>query len=352
MKTVVGLFDTYAHAEIAAHDLERIGISHEDISLLANNTTAQGDPTDDASIQSLDTETEAEKGAVAGGVAGLLIGLAALAIPGLGAVAAAGWLVTTVAGAAVGAGVGVVGALNGVGVPHEDAVTYNEGVRRGGTLLAVRAQDDQAAQVARILSADGAVNIEERAEQYRQEEVVPPAPPVPEPALNSVVIAPEPTVDVNDIDRDVETTLPVADEGVRNVEQEAEHGGVRVDYHTTERPIAEGVIVEEIAIVDEEFIIVDEYVIVKEELVEVEEPAEVDELVKVEKPVEVGELVEVEVQPSALTTDKPGVAAITHDLKPEIARRAYELYEQRGHRDGYALDDWLDAERELQSHEV
>ena len=37
MKTVVGLFDTYAHAESASHDLENAGIPHNDISLVANN---------------------------------------------------------------------------------------------------------------------------------------------------------------------------------------------------------------------------------------------------------------------------------------------------------------------------
>jgi Protein of unknown function (DUF2934) len=31
----------------------------------------------------------------------------------------------------------------------------------------------------------------------------------------------------------------------------------------------------------------------------------------------------------------------------EIARRAYELYEQRGGADGHDIDDWLLAEREL-----
>jgi hypothetical protein len=344
MKTIVGLFDTYAHAEIAAHDLERVGISHDDISLLANNTTAQLGPTDAAPIHTThhaDTETEAGKGAVAGGVTGLLLGLAAFAIPGLGAVAAAGWLMTTMAGAVVGAGIGIVGALSEVGVPHEDAVYYNEGVRRGGTLLAVRVQDNQATQVARILNADGAVNIDERAEQYRQEGFVPPAPhmfatspvappapvaaaavtnpipPAPAPpvasapelALNSPVTAPEPAVAVNNIDHGGETTLLVADEGLRGVEHEAEHGGVRVYHHTAERPVKEVVIVDE-------------------------------------------ELVEVEQQPSDLPISKAGMSATTRDLKPQTTRRAYELYEQRGHRDGHALDDWLDAERELRSNEA
>lgn len=30
-----------------------------------------------------------------------------------------------------------------------------------------------------------------------------------------------------------------------------------------------------------------------------------------------------------------------------IAKRAYELYSERGYRHGYALDDWLEAEREI-----
>ena len=37
------------------------------------------------------------------------------------------------------------------------------------------------------------------------------------------------------------------------------------------------------------------------------------------------------------------------DLHVLIAKRAYELYNERGYRHGYALDDWLDAEREILS---
>ena len=37
------------------------------------------------------------------------------------------------------------------------------------------------------------------------------------------------------------------------------------------------------------------------------------------------------------------------DLHILIAKRAYELYGERGYRHGYAIDDWLDAEREILS---
>jgi Protein of unknown function (DUF2934) len=35
------------------------------------------------------------------------------------------------------------------------------------------------------------------------------------------------------------------------------------------------------------------------------------------------------------------------DLHAHIAARAYDLYAERGHRDGCALEDWLDAEQEI-----
>ena len=37
------------------------------------------------------------------------------------------------------------------------------------------------------------------------------------------------------------------------------------------------------------------------------------------------------------------------DLHILIAKRAHELYSERGYRHGSALDDWLDAEREILS---
>lgn len=45
---------------------------------------------------------------------------------------------------------------------------------------------------------------------------------------------------------------------------------------------------------------------------------------------------------------KPSVSSCD-DLKILIAKRAYELYSERGYRYGSALDDWLEAEREILS---
>lgn len=35
------------------------------------------------------------------------------------------------------------------------------------------------------------------------------------------------------------------------------------------------------------------------------------------------------------------------DLQVRIAKRAYEIHAERGFRHGYALEDWIEAEREI-----
>ena len=39
------------------------------------------------------------------------------------------------------------------------------------------------------------------------------------------------------------------------------------------------------------------------------------------------------------------------DLQVRIAQRAYELHAERGYRQGYALEDWVEAEREILGQE-
>ena len=87
-------------------------------------------------------------GATVGGAAGLLAGLGLLAIPGLGPVVAAGWLVSTAAVAAAGGATGgIIGALSQSGIGEDDAHVYAEGVRRGGTLVTARIPDARSGAV-------------------------------------------------------------------------------------------------------------------------------------------------------------------------------------------------------------
>ena len=178
MKTVVGLFDDYNAAKSAAVEVERAGVSHNDISVLANNEAevhGRRDAIDTHGGMGHAVTKDAGVGAEIGGVLGLLAGLSLFVIPGLGFIAGAGWLAGALTGAGIGAVAGgLIGALTHVGVPATDAAYYQEGVRRGGTLIAVRAEDANAGNIAQILNRVGAVNIEERAASYRSEGFVAP----------------------------------------------------------------------------------------------------------------------------------------------------------------------------------
>src|SRR4051794_17497358 len=85
-----------------------------------------------------------------GGLAGFLVGISALVIPGIGPIVGTGILVSTLAGAGIGAVAGgLVGALVGQGVPEEDARGYEAHVKGGRILLNVQTTDGRRAQQAR-----------------------------------------------------------------------------------------------------------------------------------------------------------------------------------------------------------
>jgi hypothetical protein len=99
----------------------------------------------------------------------LLVGLGALAIPGIGPIVAAGPLVSTLAGAGIGAVAGgLVGALTSLGVPETEASYYAEGVRRGGALVTAQVPDGQVDWAMDIMDRYHPVDLEERVGHWRQ----------------------------------------------------------------------------------------------------------------------------------------------------------------------------------------
>jgi uncharacterized protein YqgC (DUF456 family) len=171
-QTVAALYDTYDSAVAAVNALEAAGIPHSDISIVSNNVDNQYGK-DRPAEAAKDAGKGAGVGAVVGGVGGLLTGLGLLAIPGVGPVVAAGWLVATAAGAATGAVVGgaaggLVGSLTGAGVPEHDAHFYAEGVRRGGTLVTARVDDARVSAAREILQRYKSVDPAVRGAAYRE----------------------------------------------------------------------------------------------------------------------------------------------------------------------------------------
>ena len=105
-------------------------------------------------------------GAAIGGILGWLVGVGALAIPGIGPLVAAGPIVAALAGAgAVGATGGLVGGLIGAGMPEIEAKRYAGRIREGGYLCSVHCDDrDWARRAKEILEATGARDVVSTAE--------------------------------------------------------------------------------------------------------------------------------------------------------------------------------------------
>ncbi len=174
-RTVTRLFDTRTQAESAVRDVEAMGIAASDLSMVSGRSAGEATR---SFAEHNDSAHDAGKGAAAGGVVGgsvgLLAGLGLLAIPGLGPVVAAGWLVSTAVGAVAGAAAGgaaggLLGGLKDAGVGEDDAHVYAEGVRRGGTLVSARAEESDAARVEQLLDAQGGVDATKRGAVYREQ---------------------------------------------------------------------------------------------------------------------------------------------------------------------------------------
>jgi hypothetical protein len=91
-----------------------------------------------------------------------------LAIPGIGAIVAAGPIAALLAGAGAGAVAGgLIGGLTDLGVDETQAEFYAEAVRRGGAVVTVRADESRVDEAERIMDRHGAYDIEDRVVQWK-----------------------------------------------------------------------------------------------------------------------------------------------------------------------------------------
>ena len=145
---VAGLFHDNASAEQAVRALRDAGFAQDTIGIAVRERDAEGNMVADASGGA--TAAGLVGGGVLGGLVGYLLGIGALAIPGIGPIVAGGILATTLAGAAIGAGAGgLIGAMTSMGIPEEEASHFNTGFERGDTLVTVRAGKLESVKVVR-----------------------------------------------------------------------------------------------------------------------------------------------------------------------------------------------------------
>jgi hypothetical protein len=174
-KAVIGTVDTRAQADSVVTQLLGAGFQNQDISVLFPDPRGE----DRVVVEKVKTgHTHAADGAIAGvgaggialGSLGLLAGIGALAIPGLGPFIAAGPIVATLSGLIAGAAVGgVAGALIGLGIPEEEARRFEKHIRGGGALIAVHVESKEEQKRAQeLLSAIGASHVGATPESARE----------------------------------------------------------------------------------------------------------------------------------------------------------------------------------------
>lgn len=237
-KTVVGLMDTQEEAQNAVEELVNSGFERSAIGVVTSGG-GRGVEEEEASDTGSGALKGAGAGAALGGIAGLVVGVGAIAIPGIGPLIAAGPIATTLAGAGVGAVAGGgIGALTNMGMSEADTHHYAEGLRRGGVMVSVTTDDnDMAERAAEILDRQGAVNINERADQWRASGWSVPATSATAARTSTEKSAAASAVNT----QQDEQVFQVAREELQVGKREVERGGVRVYSHVIETPVEETV---------------------------------------------------------------------------------------------------------------
>jgi len=139
-RTLVGTFKGHSEAELALDELYQAGFGSKDLgfAIRGGDAVAGGAITDAALTKD---GVGAGKGMVAGGVAGSVLGAAAmLVIPGVGPLLAMGLLASVLGFGAAGAATGgILGAMMGLGISEEEARVYEKELNAGRAIITVHA---------------------------------------------------------------------------------------------------------------------------------------------------------------------------------------------------------------------
>ena len=155
----IGSLETQDKLEQLLRRLHAAGFSTDAISVALADHKVGGDPADEPPREGADKLRDLAVGTASGGAVlgtlGGLIGLASLAIPGLGLLWIGGPLAVALGDAMAGGAVGAVaGALMGMRIPDHQAKQYEQSLRHGGALVSIYARDERELKEAMNLLAD------------------------------------------------------------------------------------------------------------------------------------------------------------------------------------------------------
>lgn len=161
-RTVVGIFNNINDAQRAATEIKQNGFKTSDISILTKNIDTINQEQKESSFTNNAIHDNISDGVVTGtvlgGLAGLLIGIGTVVVPGLGVIAAAGPIIGLLSGAVTG---GVVGGLIDLGIPEDDSMEYEKDIRSGKILLSMICSSENIHKVSEILKNCGAIKVSE-----------------------------------------------------------------------------------------------------------------------------------------------------------------------------------------------
>jgi hypothetical protein len=161
-KSVFGIYATRDAVDSAIGGFKDAGFSASAISVLAPNGSRYKDVLAEKNTKApRGAAFGAGSGAAVGGALGWLVGVGALAIPGIGPVIAAGPLVTALAGIGIGGALGgFAGSLVGMGMSEVEAKEYEGRLMKGGVLVAIHCENAEEIQRAKeIMEITGAEEI-------------------------------------------------------------------------------------------------------------------------------------------------------------------------------------------------
>jgi hypothetical protein len=159
---VFGIYPSLTSVEIGVDELKSVGFRNTDISVLFPESAGTRDFAHEKNTKAPEgAAAGAGTGVVLGGALGWLMGIGALAIPGVGPFIAAGPIVAALAGAGVAGTVGgIAGGLIGMGIPEYEAKRYEGQVKDGGILLSVHSDNsDWTKRAKEVLKRTGAQDI-------------------------------------------------------------------------------------------------------------------------------------------------------------------------------------------------
>lgn len=162
----VGVFPSRQAAEEALNKLRDSGFPMQQVSTIAKDTSrvdqlSNADISDPVAAQAEGgAATGVLAGTALGSLGGLLVGLSALTIPGVGPVITAGTvgtvLTTTLAGSGIGAATGgLTGAFASLGIPDERANIYGDRVSQGNYVVMVEGTEEEIRRAEFILGNQG-----------------------------------------------------------------------------------------------------------------------------------------------------------------------------------------------------